>query len=193
MIPVFTYLQLNWLRRAIISIQRWYPRYRGWQKSKIVKLEFFFFFTEAPEMFDTRTKDMGLIIDNWSNCRHTFVEADCCTVYISCDSIETLETLHYWFRGVVFLQSIQINTIFAPISLQLNYLRQKNLVMVEGAAVGKAGNFLDWIAGGLEMNLVFIFFAVTLYIYRWCFFSQYRKWGTSWKQSTVAAKCTTRK
>ena len=42
--------------------------------------------------------------------------------------------------------------MFAPISLQLNYLRQKNLVMVEGAAVGKAGNFLDWIAGGLEMN-----------------------------------------
>ena len=26
------------------------------------------------------------------------------------------------------------------------------LVMVEGPAVGKAGNFLDWIAGGLEMN-----------------------------------------
>ena len=24
--------------------------------------------------------------------------------------------------------------------------------MVEGPAVGKAGNFLDWIAGGLEMN-----------------------------------------
>ena len=70
---------------------------------------------------------------------------------------------------------------------------QVESVMVEGPAVGKAGNFLDWIAGGLEMNLVFIFFAVTLYIYRWCFFSQYRKWGTSWKQSTVAAKCTTRK
>ena len=26
--------------------------------------------------------------------------------------------------------------------------------MVEGPAVGKAGNFLDWIAGGLEMNEV---------------------------------------
>ena len=26
------------------------------------------------------------------------------------------------------------------------------LVMVEGPAVGKAGNFLDWIAGGLEIK-----------------------------------------
>ena len=26
------------------------------------------------------------------------------------------------------------------------------IVMVEGPAVRKAGNFLDWIAGGLEMN-----------------------------------------
>ena len=25
-------------------------------------------------------------------------------------------------------------------------------VMIEAPAVGKAGNFLDWIAGGLEMN-----------------------------------------
>ena len=29
---------------------------------------------------------------------------------------------------------------------------QVESVMVEGPAVGKAGNFLDWIAGGLEMN-----------------------------------------
>ena len=33
------------------------------------------------------------------------------------------------------------------------FIRKSNVVvMVEGPAVGKAGNFLDWIAGGLEMN-----------------------------------------
>ena len=41
------------------------------------------------------------------------------------------------------------------------------VVMVERPAEGKAGNFLDWIAGGLEMNLVFIFFAVSLWSYVW--------------------------
>ena len=29
---------------------------------------------------------------------------------------------------------------------------EQMLVMVEGPAVGKAGNFLDWIAGGLEIK-----------------------------------------
>ena len=36
--------------------------------------------------------------------------------------------------------------IFSP-----NY---EDLVMVEVPAVGKAGNYLDWIARGLEMNVV---------------------------------------
>ena len=30
--------------------------------------------------------------------------------------------------------------------------KKAKLVMVEGPAVRKAGNFLDWIAGGLGMN-----------------------------------------
>ena len=35
-------------------------------------------------------------------------------------------------------------------------------VMVEGPVVGKAGNFQDWIAGGLERNVSFIFVHCTL-------------------------------
>ena len=34
----------------------------------------------------------------------------------------------------------------------LSLIQVSVLVMVEGPAVGKAGNFLDWIAGGLGMN-----------------------------------------